>query len=313
MQKNYVYELRCELFRYEDEVIDTNVEYIDDNIQNQGNIQTLTLVGAAATATAVANFLNGGIRFVRITNRGSGFSTSPRVAISSAPTGGLTAVGIATMIGNLIDCNGTSSLKVQGVEIVNSGYGYTVAPNIAFIGGGGSGVAATAVIGDGIVGVVTITNGGSGYFSPPTVTFSSPGIGTTAIGYAVVSSAGTITQIRLKDAGIGYTSSPTITISSPGSTGIGTFVFNEVVTGSSSGTTARVNSWNSLTNTLEVFILSGSFTSGETITGSKSGASYKLRTYRTDDLVNPYPQNDVIEEEADKVIDFSEINPFGTL
>ena len=32
LQKTYVYELRCELFRYEDEIIDTSIEYIDDNV-----------------------------------------------------------------------------------------------------------------------------------------------------------------------------------------------------------------------------------------------------------------------------------------
>ena len=313
LQKNYVYELRCELFRYEDEVVDTSIEEIDDNIQNQGYIQTLTVVGAAVTATAFTNIVNGGVRFIRVTNRGGGFNTAPKVAISSAPSGGYTAVGVATMIDNLIDCNGTSSLKVQGVEVVNSGYGYTVAPAIAFIGGGGSGVAATAVIGDGVVGIVTITNGGSGYSTSPTVTFSGPGIGTTAVGYAVVSAAGTVTQIRLRDAGIGYTVAPTITIASPGSSGTGSFKFNEIVTGSISGTTARVNSWDSDNNKLEVFIVSGSFASGETITGSTSGASYKLRTLKSDNLVDPYAQNDIIEEEADKVIDFSVSNPFGTL
>jgi hypothetical protein len=313
LQKNYVYELKCELFRYEDEVVDTSIEEIDDNIQNQGYIQTLSVVGAAVTATAFTNIVNGGVRFIRVFNRGGGFNTPPKVAISSAPSGGYTAVGVATMIDNLIDCNGTSSLKVQGVEVVNSGYGYTIAPAVAFIGGGGSGVAATAIIGDGIVGIVTITNGGSGYSSSPTVTFSGPGIGTTSVGYAVVSAAGTITQIRLSDAGIGYTVAPTITIASPGSNGTGSFKYNEIVTGSVSGTTARVNSWDSNNNKLEVFIVSGSFASGETITGSTSGASYKLRTLKSDNLVDPYSQNDVIEEEADKVIDFSESNPFGTL
>ena len=32
LQKNYVYELRCELFRYEDEVIDTGVDEIDNEL-----------------------------------------------------------------------------------------------------------------------------------------------------------------------------------------------------------------------------------------------------------------------------------------
>ena len=32
LQKNYIYELRCELFRYEDEVIDTGIDAIDDEL-----------------------------------------------------------------------------------------------------------------------------------------------------------------------------------------------------------------------------------------------------------------------------------------
>jgi hypothetical protein len=312
LQKNYVYELRCELFRYEDEEIDTNIEEIDDNIKDQGYIQTLTLVGSAITATAVTNIVNGGIRFIRITNRGDGYTSSPRVAISSAPIGGINAVGVATMIGNIVDCNGTTSLKVQGVELVNPGSGYTTSPGVVFIGGGGSGAAATSIIGNGLIGIVTITNGGSGYTTSPSVTFTSPGIGTTAKGYAIVSSAGTITQIRITDAGIGYTIAPTVIIESPFSGGIGTYVFNEIVTGSLSGATARVNSWNSLTNKLEIFVIAGTFKSGDVIVGSASSASYKLNTVETDNKVDPFAQNDEIENEADFIIDFSEKNPFGT-
>ena len=33
LQKNYVYELRCELFRIEDEIIDTGVDEIDDTLE----------------------------------------------------------------------------------------------------------------------------------------------------------------------------------------------------------------------------------------------------------------------------------------
>ena len=311
LQKNYVYELRCELFRYEDEIVDTGIEDIDDNVKDQGYIQTLTLVGSGSTATAFTGIINGGIRYISITNRGNGYTSIPRVAISSAPSPGINAVGVATMIGGLIDCNGTTSLKVQGVELSNPGSGYTSSPGIVFIGGGGSGAAATAIIGNGVVGIVTITNGGSGYTTSPSVTFTGPGIGTTAKAYAVVSTAGTISQIRIIDAGIGYTISPTITIQSPYTSGSGSYEFNEIVTGSISGTQARVNSWNSITNELEVFIITGEFKSGEIITGSTSNASYKLNIVNTDNTVDPYAQNDEIEEEADLIIDFSDRNPFG--
>ena len=147
LQKNYVYELTCELFRYEDEVLDTGIDEIDDNIKDEGYIQTLTLVGSAATATANTYIVDGGVRLFTLSNRGNDYSSAPRVAISSAPSTGLTAVGVATMIGDLIDCGGDKSdSKVQGVEIVNAGYGYTVAPSVAFFGGGGAGAAATATI-----------------------------------------------------------------------------------------------------------------------------------------------------------------------
>lgn len=313
LQKNYVYQLTCELFRYEDEIIDTNIDEIDDNIVDQGYIQTLTLVGSASTATAITGIVNGGVRKITLTNRGSGYKSIPRVAISSAPIGGLTAIGIATMISGIIDCNGVTSDKIQGVELVNPGYGYTVSPGVAFIGGDGVGAAATTEIGEGIVGIITITNGGSGYISSPIITISSPGIGITAKAFAVVSAAGTVTSIRVIDAGVGYTVAPTVTIASPiiGSVNTGSYIFNEIVTGSVSGTTARVKTWNAITNVLEVSVISGSFVSGENIVGTASSATRTLRTVDVNDINDPYAQNEIIEDEADQIIDFSETNPFG--
>ena len=313
LQKNYVYELRCELFRYEDEIIDTGIDEIDDNVEDQGYIQSLTMVGSATTATATAGIFNGAIRFITVTNRGNGYTSAPRVAISSAPSEGVTAVGVATLIGGLIDCNGNSeNYKVQGVELVNSGYGYTTTPSVVFVGGGGSGAAATATIADGVVGIVSITSGGSGYEIAPSVTFSSPtGSGVTASGVSYIDSAGIVTSIRIIDGGFGYTSEPTITLSSPYSVGVGTYIYNEVVTGTISSTTALVKDWDVNTNILKVSNMNGDFVNGDIVIGSDSGASYKLRIvpeFNTDD---PYAQNDEIELEADSIIDFTESNPFG--
>jgi hypothetical protein len=39
--KLYVYELKCELFEYEDEVIDTSIDEIDTQIEDEGYITTL--------------------------------------------------------------------------------------------------------------------------------------------------------------------------------------------------------------------------------------------------------------------------------
>lgn len=323
LQKNYVYQLRCELFRYEDEIIDTGVDEIDDTLESisgadggeifVGRTQTLTLVGAGVTASATASVVNGGIRLITVTNRGGGYTSTPRVAISSAPSGGVTGIATALMVGGIVVCNDNvnpSATSVQSVEIVNAGSGYTSTPGVKFIGGGGSGAAATATIGDGVVGIITLTNYGSGYSFTPTITFTGNST-ISAAATALVSTAGTITSIRLTNAGLGYTQAPIITIQSPFSSGSGTFQFNELVTGSTSGTTAKVRKWNSITNELEVSTVSGSFVSGESVVGSESNATYQIRVVDTSTYKDGYSSNDEIELEADLIIDFSESNPFG--
>jgi len=325
LKKNYVYELRCELYRLEaNDVLDTGIDQIDDNIVEEGYIQTLQMVGLGTTASAVTTILYGGVRFVNITNRGSGYKTAPTVAFSTAPTGGLTAVGIASMLGGIVDFCETdqASLRVQSVEIINPGIGYTVPPMISFIGGGGAGAAATAIIGDGIVGIITLTNQGSGYLEPPTITFSSPtGTGITASAISKINSSGIVTSINIINAGLGYTEPPTITISAPNIiTGIGTYVFNEIVIGSESNTEARVRSWNSTTKILEVASINGRFIKGELLVGQTSNASYALNIINTDNLSDPndltnirdkFASNNEIQIESNKILDFSESNPFG--
>lgn len=321
LQGLYTYELRCELFRYEDEIIDTSIEEIDDNISGSigedskpiGVVQKLTMVGVGVTATAIVQIVNGGITSIIVTNRGGGYTSTPTVGVSSAPVGGRTASAIAKMIGGIVVCNDNtnpSAQSVQSVEITNAGYGYTTSPGVRFIGGGGNGATGIASIGNGVVGIVTITNHGSGYATPPTIIFT--GISSvSAAATAVVSAAGTISQIRITNSGLGYTVAPTITIGSPNVGGIGTFIFNEVVTGSQSGVTARVRSWNATTNVLEVSNVNGQFIAGENLVGTASSASYKLRSIDTLVIKDGFANNDEIEAEADKIIDFSEGNPFG--
>lgn len=335
LQNLYVYELYCELFRLEDEVIATGIEDIDNNLIGedydgqtddgintiQGPTQTLTLVGSAVQATATVAIFDGGVRQFTISNRGGGYSSVPTVVVSAAPAGGTTAIGIATMIGGINVCNLNANPKyqsVQRVDVANSGAGYTVAPGVRFTGGGsgGTGAAATATIGDGVVGIVTITNGGSGYTTPPTITFTNEvfesGVTTvSAAATAVVSAAGTISNIFLTNAGVGYSVAPTMSIATSGSSGSGTFQFNEIVVGSSSGTTARVRVWNASTNELEVGTVTGEFARGETITGQTSGAAYELRVADAQPADDGFADNINIEVEADKILDFSEQNPFG--
>lgn len=61
------------------------------------------------------------------------------------------------------------------ITLTSGGGGYTSAPTVTISGGGGSGAAATATVFGGTVTAVTVTNSGSGYTSNPTVSFSGGG------------------------------------------------------------------------------------------------------------------------------------------
>ena len=344
LQKNYIYELRCELFRYEDEVIDTGIDEIDDELTGDdadgttdadglnvmlGPTQTFTMVGTAATAWAYTGIVtSGGIYKVVISNRGGGYIYAPNVGFGSAPSTGVTGIGsVGEMIGGISVCNknvATNQKSVQSIHIVNPGAGYTIGPGLAVTSvadGPGSGFAATSYSADGTLGIVTVTNSGSGFATDlATVTFSAPaaaatGVGTTATGVAVINPAGNVTSIRYTNAGVGYTAGDlpiSVTIASPDTSSTGNFVFNETVTGGTSSATARVRTWNASTNVLEVASIVGSFVVGEILTGSSSGATRKLRTVDKDPLDDGFADNTDIETAADDILDFTEANPFGT-
>ena len=328
LKNTYVYELRCELFRYEDEVIDTGVDEIDDTLEaipgadgedvliGASGTQKLTLVGTAVQATAETGILNGGIQYISLSNRGNSYTYAPRVAISSAPAGGMTGIASAKLLGGITVCSGAIDDKkkrvVQSIDIVNPGYGYTNNPQIEVFGDG-TGVAATSKMENGVIGIVTITAGGSGYTTTPTITFAAQnGISTTgAAATAIVSSAGAISAIHITNAGAGYTVAPTITIASPGSTGSGNYSFNETITGGTSGATARVRTWDATANEIEIYNITGTFLTSETITGASSGATHMIRLVDTSNFDDGYGENDVFQSEADDILDFSEQNPFG--
>lgn len=57
----------------------------------------------------------------------------------------------------------------------SGGYGYTSAPTVSFSGGSGSGAAATAIVQNGRVVAVNVTNQGTSYASAPSVSFTGGG------------------------------------------------------------------------------------------------------------------------------------------
>ena len=323
LQKNYVYELRCELFIYNDEEVDTGIDFIDDNVEDEGYIQSFTLAGAAAQASAITTLVDGGVRNVMISRRGSGYNQAPKVAFSSAPIGGQTAVGVASMISGLVDfCEPNEDLsRVQAVNLTNPGSGYTVAPRVGFMTDTGSGAYGVANIADGVCGIITITNGGSGYIGIPTVAFAPDGysgIGSTTIPvvvHAVVSAAGSVTALVYESCGGYYTDVPEILIAPPVQTGgTGSFSRGEDIVGTASSATAQVKTWNAVTRELRVGQIVGTFQKGEYVVGQETSTKFAISDLNSDD--NPdsgFAQNTTIESEADNILDFSESNPFGNV
>ena len=80
------------------------------------------------------------------------------------------------------------------IHVSDGGSGYTSAPTVSFTGGGGSGATATAQISGQSVASITVTNEGSGYTSAPIVSFSGGG-GSGAAATAQISEVSDIQQI----------------------------------------------------------------------------------------------------------------------
>jgi len=90
------------------------------------------------------------------------------------------------------------------------------------------------------------------------------------------------------------------------------FDIGETVTGSVTGITATVKSWNPTTRLLQVINRTGTFAEDEAITGDDSGAVWVVGTFHTLNNTNSdYDQNREIEDTADNIVDWTERNPFG--
>ena len=286
--KNYVYELQCELFEYEDEIIDTSIDEIDQTIQDEGFITTLNLVGSGATASATAVLSpvladRGYIRSITILNDGSGYTSTPTVFISTSRDGAgvnASAVAITTSVGGLN--------SVKELVLTNAGAGYTQAPDINIVGGGGSGAIATCTIETTQRGVISfnVINGGSGYTSPPAITVSGPGTGVTAIGESVIDiGSAELQSIRVKNPGIGYTAVPTVTVTDPNIvTGRGNFELNDIVVGLESLAEGRVKEWDADTKVLKI----SNVGIGSTISGFNPGEEVRIHIGFNDDNTRNY-------------------------
>jgi len=286
-------------------------------------IDTPTGVPSNFVATGVATITNGVVSSAAITYAGAGYLSAPTVTVSN-PT------GVATNFTAAATASINNYGKISSVAITNPGLGYDTTPTISVtapLGQIPQGYANVSVAGT--VYSVTLTKAGIGYTEPPVVSIANTVTDrdfatgfATARGRIVLNNVNnSIDYLLIEDPGSGYLTPPTVTIGNPPViSGFGTFWYNEIVLGSTSGTTAIVRRWDELEGVLQVSIENGSFLPGETIVGGSSSAIYVVDNYinkRDVDKeasvqnLDDYEQNDDIEFEADQILDFSEGNPFG--
>jgi hypothetical protein len=122
---------------------------------------TATGNGFGSGATATATIVDGRVAEITVTSPGSGYYVTPDVNIT-VPYSSMTAVG---------RCDVTDDGRIEGVQFsggypFTQGFGYDTPPTLTFtasIPGKGSGAEGVAVVNEGRVTNVIMTNQGSGY------------------------------------------------------------------------------------------------------------------------------------------------------
>ena len=127
-----VYKMRCQLFEYSGEDLDTGIDTIDDIERKYAYKYILSLSNTRDSAQASATLNSGQLASVSITDSGNNYFVAPTVSIVDAS-------GVGAAVSVSIDSNNG---KINGLTITNPGSGYSnpafkftePAPNVFKVG-----------------------------------------------------------------------------------------------------------------------------------------------------------------------------------
>ena len=118
-----VYKLRCQLYEYTGEDLDTGVDTIDDIENKYAYKYILSLSNARDSANATATTVGGKVTSIVLTDSGSNYFTAPTVSL-------IDASGVGAQITATIDSNNG---KVSSLTLVDSGTGFaSTNPTVRF-------------------------------------------------------------------------------------------------------------------------------------------------------------------------------------
>ncbi len=312
----YTYELQCELFEYEDEVLDTSIDEIDSVLGNKGDITTIQLVRISNRASVSVGLATGYIRTLELLNEGNNFQSPPNIVIER-PKIGIDPDVVAILTQPTAN---SAQSSIKQLLVFNSGAGYTENPNVQVVSdSGGNGAVIRSKVGFNGYGVVEldVEDGGAGYVEDADIIIYDSSNNIVAHGLALTN-GNKIVKAIITDPGENLDEDVFAVVSEPANSGTGTYIFNEIVVGKTSGTMARVMNWDQVTLTLNVTNIDPafdipSFTPGEIILGESSGARYSIGGYDSENVSSDgYQDNEEIQNAADIVVDTSEFNQFST-
>ena len=115
LQNLPVFKLRCQLFEYAGEDLDTGVETIDDIESRYAYKYILTLDNTRDSAQASATLNSGQLATLSITDSGNNYFSPPTVTV-------IDSTGVGALVVAAVDSNNG---KVNGLTITNPGSGYS--------------------------------------------------------------------------------------------------------------------------------------------------------------------------------------------
>jgi hypothetical protein len=216
---------------------------------------TINIPGPFTTAAVLTpTVTNGKVTAITITNGGAGYTNGTFTAVPLNPVGsgalgsviwsgkGISSVvvtnsgtkqsdnvyysSVPSIVFSQPDYNGVGSAvavavavlgadgQLIGVNMTNPGSGYTTPPTVSVVSG--SGATAKVTFANKAVNAINITNGGSGYLVAPQVLIVDPAnVGTGATAVANLTN-GVVTSINVTNPGSGYINVPNIVFLDPG-------------------------------------------------------------------------------------------------